>query len=82
MGINFSLGDSATKYPLERSYQRFGGVSCAFFELSEFIERDTQGLIRIAIGDRQFAQSFVDISIGFLTKIALRHFALFGSLVG
>ena len=82
MGVNLGLGDSASKQLLERSYQHHRGVGYAFLELCEFIERDTQSLIRIAIGDRQFAQSFVDISIGFLTKIALRYFALFGSLVG
>jgi hypothetical protein len=82
MGVNLSLGDSASKQLLERSYQHHRGVGYALFELCEFMERDTQALLCIARADRQFAQSFLDISVGFFTKIALRHLALLGSLVG
>ena len=82
MGVNLSLGDSASKQLLERSYQHHRRVGYAFFELCEFMEGDTQASICIAGADRQFAQSFLDISVGFFTKIALRHFAPLGSVVG
>jgi hypothetical protein len=71
MGVNLSLGDSASKQLLERSYHRCRRVGYAFFELCEFMERNTQALICIAGADGQLAQSFLDIFIGFLTKIAL-----------